>query len=418
MQSALIVIGFLFLINPSVFSLDVLPDFIGLFLISKGLFRFSLLSDHMEKARKYVHYLLLFSGVKLMLSFSLFSTPIESNRLLASFIGAVGEWILYPLLVKNFFDGLDAIGVREGGTGMYRGMDVTKIITLVFLIARSALDLIPNAVVLFFPDVDADPYSVEGYGFVRQQYTGVRNWTLIVCAVLTLAFGIYAARIVFAYRGEVKRDTVFVNALKADYQKRVLENEIISRRVALRRAMTYFTVAPVFLVPLFFEKMNFLPRPLFFLFVFLGTAALAKELPQKKWLRPFLIASFAVSLAAFGFRLYLLSTALNFDAAFRASAPALILDASEAVLSLGALFLMVKTALSAAKKVFSWYPVAAEIIAGAFFAVLTVLDLWGDHFTYQEDVFLFLRWAAFAVGVIVHRKWIVGFLDTVDEKLI
>ena len=62
MGTGLIFAGFLFLLNPDLFTFDFLPDLIGYFLISLGMKKTAFLDDYILTSRRFVHYLAVISG--------------------------------------------------------------------------------------------------------------------------------------------------------------------------------------------------------------------------------------------------------------------------------------------------------------------------------------------------------------------
>lgn len=418
MRSGFLTAGFLFLINPTVFTVDLFPDLVGLFLIYHGLFRLSLLEDHLEKARKYVRYLMLFSGLKFLLSFMLYSSAIETNRLLAAFVSAVGEWILYPVLIRHLFDGLDSLGIRCDGKGVFRGMDVCRVILTVFFIVRAALELAPNAVVLFYSEVDADPSVAGGVGFVRAEYFSVRNWALILSAVATLIFGIYAAFIVFRYRASVRSDKTFCDNLAALYRTRILENETASRRIALTRATTCFLLAPVFLVPFYYEDLPIIPCAFFFLFTLFGLKAVKRDLSVPVWQKAVLWSGAAVSLVQYGYRFYLSAAAYDYDAAFLTDPVCLALNiAQSAWIVLGALILYTGFARLVRKTFPYLSPVRCYFSLGLADA-LTGIGFYYEFFAPWNGIFAFLRWAFVLILIYLQKRSVDVFREEIDRKLI
>jgi len=82
MKTGLIFVGFLFLINPDFITLDIIPDFIGYILIACGLSRLSLLEERIAAAKKWLLFLALTSVVKLFSSALVFTSTLQSDRLM------------------------------------------------------------------------------------------------------------------------------------------------------------------------------------------------------------------------------------------------------------------------------------------------------------------------------------------------
>ncbi len=413
MQTGFLVAGFLFLINPSIMTFDILPDFIGFLLISRGLFRLSFLEEHMEVSRKISHYLVLLSVLKFFFSFSAISTPIESNRLLISFVFFVGEVILFYLFISHFFKGLNALAVRLDSERVFHGFEVARILTLAFFGVRCFLDLLPQLIVLFYSEVDADPSQVVNYAAIRSDYLYLRNLTLIFAAVVILAFGIYCARILFAYRKSCMRDVAFCERLADLYRCRVTDNENALLRIHVRRALVYFTAASFFLVPLYLDDFNFLPRPLFFVLLFLGMHSLQAQVPFSKGRKALLAAGFAVSLLSYGYRIFCMIAYLDFYGVYRHSLIGLLLAATELVFTVTAAFFLFQTLSCLVREKFTFSYRCYRIFLFLAAVLLIAVSFYCEHFSYRIDLVMAAEWAVFFLFFYFYKK---GF-DSIRSEM-
>ena len=126
MGTGLIFIGFLFLINPELITLDVFPDFIGFFLIARGLSKLALLEERIASARKWALFLSLTSVLKLLACTITFSTRIESTRLTVCFFFLVAELWMYWLFCDNVFKGLHYLAIRKNGDLVLKSYDLVR----------------------------------------------------------------------------------------------------------------------------------------------------------------------------------------------------------------------------------------------------------------------------------------------------
>ncbi|MBR5445572.1 MAG: hypothetical protein IKV57_05595, partial [Clostridia bacterium] len=99
-----LLIGFLFLINPVIHVMDILPDCIGYFLIVKGLSKTALFVDHLAVARGQFWKLALIDLVK-MFSILLWPLVSDSGMLLLTFVFSVLELMYFLPAVNSLFEG-------------------------------------------------------------------------------------------------------------------------------------------------------------------------------------------------------------------------------------------------------------------------------------------------------------------------
>ncbi|MBR5448038.1 MAG: hypothetical protein IKV40_06410, partial [Clostridia bacterium] len=187
MSFTLIIIGFLFLFNPNFNIIDIVPDFIGFFLIAFGIRRLSCLSGNVDLAKRYAYVL---SGVELLkaLSIGLTSTNDRTWYLLLAFSFGVVECILFYLFARELFVGIERLGVRYDakyvlsscGKGK-RSRDVitrTHVTSMAFFFARTALAVIPEFTVLNTDDINRD-------------YTGLRSFLYLVGTAVVIVWSIF-----------------------------------------------------------------------------------------------------------------------------------------------------------------------------------------------------------------------------------
>ena len=199
MGIGLIFIGFLFLINPELITLDVIPDFIGYFLIARGLSRVALLEERLAAAKKWALFLSLTSVFKLLSCTVTFGTRIESTRLTVCFFFLVAELWLSWLFCDNAFKGLHYLAIRKNGDLVLKSYDLARGFTFSFFMAKAAVNFLPQLPVIFYTNIDAEGDQVENYTAMVRSFRTVRSILFILGAVILVFLGIYTARILKAY---------------------------------------------------------------------------------------------------------------------------------------------------------------------------------------------------------------------------
>lgn len=407
MKITRIFIGFLFLINPDIVTFDILPDLIGYLFILSGLSEISYVDEDLMSAAKRAKILLLVSTVKLLSSPAISFAGIQTNRLTGQLFFAVAEAALTYLFVSELFRGINSLAVRLDGGELLRDFDATRIFTHAFFLVKLGLGILPQFVILFYPDVDADPNEVPEYGFLLRDYTLLRNVALILCMILILAMGIYTAKILYRYLKQCRRDKAFSARVKALYDERVTKNENALTRIAVSRLCASFLAAVCFLPSLYLDQINILPRPIFFILFLVGLREAEKLVSVSRGLRYFGFASLFVSSASFVYRAVFALTAENtssFIKEFPQRLPGLLLPLFDEALSFLAIFCMLSLIFKIAKQ-------KAKMRYGVWMALLLIVSLLlcslsfiNYHFTQSPDLVPVGIWVSFLVFFILHKK--------------
>ena len=356
MNTATLFFGFLFLINPDFVTLDFLPDFIGYALIAHGLYRLSFLEDRLASARKYTWMLALCGVLKLFSNLIVFSSSLQNTRLTVSFFFFVAELWLGILLVSCATGGVQYLASRKNGDVALSSLDTVRLYLYVFVIVKNLSAFLPQAVVIFFTDVDADPDVVENFAQTRAAYSTTRNTVFVLCAIAVLAIGIMTARVLLSYLKKCRADTAFCTALREDFDVRVTNNPALLCRLSVKRAMLCFFLSFLFLGDLYLDHINLFLRPLCGILSIMGLNALKGRVFLPRALRLTPAFSVVMSLVAALVRLLW----LNRDGFFVETFPASPLSLLFAVLGQGSVALCVFTVLVATKR-------CAETVAGVTF---------------------------------------------------
>ncbi|MBR6675830.1 MAG: hypothetical protein IKL24_00675 [Clostridia bacterium] len=118
LRLGLVALGAVFLFNPTINIVDLLPDFIGFWLIAKGLTYTAYVSETVAMAKKSIVYLAFIEAAKL-LSCALLVGGNGTNVVLLTFCFTVVEAILFIPAVDKLFEGLASLGVRHAGKAVF-----------------------------------------------------------------------------------------------------------------------------------------------------------------------------------------------------------------------------------------------------------------------------------------------------------
>lgn len=418
MGTGLIFIGFLFLINPELITLDIFPDFIGFFLIARGLSKLALLEERIASARKWALFLSLTSVLKLLACTITFSTRIESTRLTVCFFFLVAELWMYWLFCDNAFKGLHYLAIRKNGDLVLKSYDLVRNFTLVFFMAKAAINFLPQLPVIFYTNIDAEGDQVENYTAMVRSFRSVRSILFVFGALLLVFLGIYTARILKAYLKRCQEDRAFCDNVLASYRENVSENESLQTRLAIKGAFFWFFLAFICLADLYLDFINMIPKPLFALFVFLGLKRLSSVVKIPAFHLVLTLVSFASELFAFAFRLVRLGiTTGNFPYLFPYEPLAWV----GTVLHLIFIILPLVLTLLAVSKCTAAYTSQTYgkrgivVFSLGFFVAL--LSACQYLFVGRSDLVVFLQWGLYAVLLYLHKSSMDDVFAEAEYKL-
>lgn len=271
----MIILGFVFLFNPEIAVIDILPDFIGYALICLGITNLSDIYYQFADAKKAFSKGILISIAKLVSFIVLIGLFSYSERpvgmLLFTFAFGVLELIFLIPAYRHLFEGFLYASQRLDSNSAlrYAYTDKTqeKILSkykdsetlpqnltqkaykraTVFLIVKNTLALAPELTSL----INNNQYTYIGL---------LRFFSVIIC----LVFGIFFLVKTIRYFVAIKRDTVFILQLEERYKCDVLPKGhlFVSRKISaiLGCAM----VSALICMNIYNDEINMLPGFLFF----------------------------------------------------------------------------------------------------------------------------------------------------------
>lgn len=413
----LIFTGFLFLINPDLITLDLLPDWIGYLLISKGLLRLSFLEERMAQARRWAHFLTLASVLKLISNLIVFTTTVESTKLTVGFVFFAAELWLSLMFISNAMKGIQYLAIRKDSTLALKGFEVVNFFLTSFFVLKSAVNFLPAAVAVFYPNIDADPSEVEGYTPMVRSYQTLRSIVFIIGAVVLVLFGIYVARVLWAYLTRIASDKDFCERLDRAYEEKVSRNEKMQTRLSVKSAFTCFFLSYLFLGCLYLDDIDFLPWPLFFFFAYLGFRSLGRQNMISSLVRRLTQVSLILSAGIYVYRTVLLFTVKDFALTFVRSPLALCLGLGQTVFTVLVASFTLKSIRDVAARWtgYRYRPYFVFLLLSG--AALAVMGFFQYRYPSTFSILPAVQWCLWAVTLYVHKKSLDEIRDEIDYQL-
>lgn len=417
MSTGFIVAGFLFLLNPDLFTFDIFPDLIGYLLISVGLKKMAFLEDRIATSRRFFHYLAVISALKLLSSPAAIVTTVESTRLMICFVFFVCEIWLGYIAASNAMKGVQYLAIRKDGNLALKGYETAEFFLVGFMIVKPVASFLAPGTTIFFPNVDADPEVVETS---RRTFMTARTVMFVIGAVILLSFGVYAFRVLLAYRSRCLSDRIFCENVRKDYDEKVALNESMQNRLSIKNAFFWFFLGFVFLGDLYLDDIWLIPTFLFPLSVFLGLSRLAPFVTLPRWGKIVSLAATAVSGVTYGYRTLRLiqsKNAADFAMSFVTDPAALVLGVVSGGLVLAsAVFMLIAVSKCAAKYTSGSYRLYFIVLSVLIFSVV---DIGFAQYLFPStfSVLPSAQWVLWAIGMYLHKKSLDDVRDEADYKL-
>lgn len=258
MGYGLMLIAGVFLWNPVVGMIDILPDFIGYLFLLAGLSRIADLGDRLGEARERFRVVFRISLGELVAQFlvnvfirnaPVIDDPHGQNlpawTLLFSFIVFAAECYFLIPAYRELFRGLGALAERKDAAHLKNDRrdrsqyDRMGTFAVIFVAGKNLLSLLPE-----FSSVSTYEYE-SGSTFFRfdwYEYIDLLRLILLVPALILTV--VWLVRWIALFSG-AKRDAAFQSAIRADYETQVLPDYglLLGRRVGLSFLLFRFGTA-------------------------------------------------------------------------------------------------------------------------------------------------------------------------------
>lgn len=216
----------IFLCNPNFIVIDVLPDWIGYFLLCCGLSKLGELNGSVGAAVTAFRRMIWIDAAKLLAILWIFGMSVTSERtasmLLWTFVFSVLELIFVIPAYSKLFDGLTEIGYFYPNTSLFESSDRQKkksrtdrikAFTVFFVAAKAILTVLPEFAELTNASYDESAGTVNLY-----RYIGVMR---MLAWIPVLVIGIIWLIRTVRYFRTVLKDRVLMDGLQEAYQRDV-----------------------------------------------------------------------------------------------------------------------------------------------------------------------------------------------------
>ncbi len=286
-------VGGIFLFNPTINIVDILPDFIGYWLIAVGLTAMAYLSGGLNSARKNFVYLAFITAGKLAVSFAL-PRATETFTVLMAFSFAVAEAVLFIPAMSNLFEGMSSLGLRLGSDDVFyvpltKGkakkaeklnkefsrmtVGALKVLTIIAFIVRATGSIVPTLPSLM---LYGDTLFVTSGQIDWSDYVGV---FYIISWIAGFAVGIPWLSSFTRYWKRVSRDEAFTFPLCEKYKCEILSDKGRLASDRMKKVMIISVIMAISTIYLPIDYVNAIPG---FITAGLAVAAFLYLLPSER----------------------------------------------------------------------------------------------------------------------------------------
>ncbi|MBE6569176.1 MAG: hypothetical protein E7658_03025 [Ruminococcaceae bacterium] len=289
--------GFLFLVNPVIHVIDILPDCIGFWLIARGLTKSAFFVNKLELAKNNFTKLAVLDLIKL---FSLLIWPFVSDTamLLLAFVFSVLELMLFIPAMINLLEGFSFAGVWYKGSAVYasiprrifkfkkqqtenggyekvplppreRGI-FWRNFTIVFYCIRVFFTVLPEVL----GQMLYDRYVVYAMSVNYAEYKPVMY---ILLGFILILLGIFWLISTIMYLGGIVKDKVFIDNLKRKFKDDILPNKNLFTSIDMKRVLILFALAAATSVICSFDGVNLMIGAVSSVCVILAAVILRKQ---------------------------------------------------------------------------------------------------------------------------------------------
>lgn len=260
-------LSLIFLFNPNITVIDLLPDFIGYILLSLALVRLADINETVAEAAAIFNKMILIDAAKIFAIIWIFwiSPPSEQNAavLLWSFVFGVLEMVfLIPAFIKlykgflelgYFHDNHAILGAKSKRSGKSARRNYTERIrffTIFFVAFKATSSFFPELITINFSEY----LESHGNGILYI----LRMFTFIPVFIMGM---IWIIKIIIYFR-RISKDVVFTSALSEIYCEKVLPKKGIFIKRNVKISFVLLLIAVVLSFDLRIQNINIFPDAL------------------------------------------------------------------------------------------------------------------------------------------------------------
>ena len=231
MKKIYLILSLIFLFNPIVSVIDILPDFIGYLFLLKFFHTMSYTNDNVNDLCKSIKILSLITGIKVLtlLLMPTLAALDQSMYLVFSFAFSILECVFVIPLINKLFDAFSYIALYESNTKCANNARI-KNFTIATFVARLVLAALPD---FTFLSISNGVDTQTGINFLQ-----FRPVLFVLSTIISLIVGIVWLVFVIKYVNSLfTKETL--KLLKEDYSQRSIGRGLL---FLSRDSMSYLTV--------------------------------------------------------------------------------------------------------------------------------------------------------------------------------
>ena len=313
----LIGIGLFFLIDFNINTIDILPDLIGFAFIFAGIGKTSYINENLLKAKNYINYCFIISGLKLVwnalyLIFgpAMFEAKILEDNLISllSLAFAVTELIFCICIFMNIIKGIVIFFESLPGEGREKKPEPALLLLKIFFALKFILAvsvLVPE----LLTDINLDDLSVF-FGLYLNKLI-IKNILVPPLFIIQSLIGIFIFSVSAPFFFSADKDQKLYEFIKSKISGALLNDNFYTVNNYLKTAFAFFTAGCVFFADFLMDNINILPDFAVCVFFMAGISFILKIFPglKNKKLGLYLFINFFISVFA-----YILNTTYKFTA--------------------------------------------------------------------------------------------------------
>lgn len=267
----------IFLFNPYINIIDILPDFFGILLLLKALNKWADLCPNIADA---VAGLSKYRWFMLLKMFAMILVPLVDDTyvLVLTFGFMAIEFIYLIPAIGRIFDGFEYFGTRFNGRAIFVNLKNVRTLTYVLFVGKSVLGLLPELCSL--SNFDHLGYVTAG---VQIDYGDYKYLLLGLQLFLSSLIGILWLVNIIPYFKRIAADTEFLGRVMRDYDLEITQNVGLGFRRSLRSVVTLLIAGFVFFPNLWLDGINVIPTFVGAIFLAVAMAKLRKISLGSKW---------------------------------------------------------------------------------------------------------------------------------------
>ena len=266
----------IFLSNPCINIIDILPDFFGYLFLLAGLSKWADLCPNTADAVQNIKKLRWFMLIKLI-AVVLVPMVDDTYVLVFTFGFAVIELIYAIPAASRIFDGLEYFGTRFNSRSVFMNLKSLRMLTMVFYFVKSFFCVLPELCSL--SSFEYSGYITSG---VQIDFATYKTPLVVLNLFIWALIGILWLINVIPYISRVSKDTSFLERVLHDYDLEVTQNVGLAFRRTLRFSVTLIIAGIVFFPNLWIDGVNVIPTFIGAIFLIAAMVKLSKMTTMPK----------------------------------------------------------------------------------------------------------------------------------------